>query len=135
LRSRGVDAERAARIKVPAGLDIGAVGVDELALSIMAEIIQLRRAGAVATPGTAGGGGGARRSVLVPVNVPAPVPARSTTTESEPGRLPTGAGTVSGAGTPMAAAGPGESIDPVCGMIVEVATSRHSAVHDGRTFH
>jgi len=72
LRSRGVDAERAARIKFPAGLDIGAVGADELALSIMAEIVQLRRAragaraGAAApgpasasAPGKAGGGGGA----------------------------------------------------------------------------
>src|SRR5690606_17287419 len=58
LRSRGVDAERAARIKVPAGLDIGAVGAEELALSVVAEIVQLRRAGVFPTPETAGGGGG-----------------------------------------------------------------------------
>src|SRR5690606_18935662 len=63
LRSRGVDAERAARIKVPAGLDIGAVGAEELALSIMAEIVALRRTGSAALgpgtgPGKAGVGGG-----------------------------------------------------------------------------
>jgi xanthine dehydrogenase accessory factor len=44
LRSRGVPSEELQRIKVPAGLDIGAVTPEEIALSIMAEIIQVRRA-------------------------------------------------------------------------------------------
>ncbi len=44
LRSRGVAAERLRRVKVPAGLDIGAVTPEEIAVSIMAEIIQVRRA-------------------------------------------------------------------------------------------
>ena len=99
LRSRGVDAERAARIKFPAGLDIGAVGAEELALSIMAEIVQLRRAGAGAREQHEAGGGGA------------PAPARGGVT------------------------GPREAVDPVCGMIVEVGASRHTAEHGGRTFH
>ncbi len=42
LRDRGVDA---GKIKSPAGLDIGAQGAEEIALSIVAEIVQLRRAG------------------------------------------------------------------------------------------
>jgi xanthine dehydrogenase accessory factor len=42
LRDRGVDTEK---IKSPAGLDIGAQGAEEIALSIVAEIVQLRRAG------------------------------------------------------------------------------------------
>jgi xanthine dehydrogenase accessory factor len=41
LRDRGVDVER---IKSPAGLDIGAQGAEEIALSIVAEIVQERRA-------------------------------------------------------------------------------------------
>jgi xanthine dehydrogenase accessory factor len=45
LAERGVPAERLARLKVPAGLDIGAIGPEEIALSILAEIVCLRRRG------------------------------------------------------------------------------------------
>ncbi len=43
LRIRGIPSERLKRVKVPAGLDIGAVTPEEIAISIMAEIIQVRR--------------------------------------------------------------------------------------------
>ncbi len=43
LRERGVADEQIARIKAPAGLDIGAITPDEIAASILAEIIQVRR--------------------------------------------------------------------------------------------
>ncbi len=43
LVRRGVAAEHLQRVKVPAGLDIGAVTPEEIAVSIMAEIIQVRR--------------------------------------------------------------------------------------------
>ena len=42
LRQRGVPAEQLARLKAPAGLDIGAVTPEEIAVSILAEIIQAR---------------------------------------------------------------------------------------------
>lgn len=45
LRERGVSPDALAKIKSPAGLDIGAVGPEEIALSIVAEIVQERRAG------------------------------------------------------------------------------------------
>jgi xanthine dehydrogenase accessory factor len=44
LRSRGLTDEAMAAIKNPAGLDIGARVPEELALSILAEIVQIRRA-------------------------------------------------------------------------------------------
>jgi xanthine dehydrogenase accessory factor len=43
LEQRGVPAERRSRLKAPAGLDIGAVTPEEIAVSILAEIIQHRR--------------------------------------------------------------------------------------------
>jgi len=43
LRDCGLTAQQLARLKYPAGLDLGAVTPDEIALSIMAEIMQLRR--------------------------------------------------------------------------------------------
>jgi xanthine dehydrogenase accessory factor len=43
LRDAGVSLERLARLKAPAGLDIGAESPHEIAVSILAEIIQHRR--------------------------------------------------------------------------------------------
>lgn len=43
LAARGVSAERLARLKAPAGLDLGAIAPDEIALSILAEIVAIRR--------------------------------------------------------------------------------------------
>lgn len=56
LAKRGVAAERLARLKAPAGLDLGAITPDEIAISILAEIVRARRgkelrgAAASATP-------------------------------------------------------------------------------------
>ncbi len=44
LRGQGFGDEDLARLKAPAGLDIGARRGDEIALSIMAEIVEIRRA-------------------------------------------------------------------------------------------
>jgi xanthine dehydrogenase accessory factor len=93
LRRRGVGAESLGRLRAPAGLDIGAVTPEEIAVSILAEIIQERRS---AKPAVAG---------------------------------ETDAGGAAGLATPAPAA----ATDPICGMLVDVATARHRSELDGRT--
>jgi xanthine dehydrogenase accessory factor len=58
LRQRGVPAERLGRFKAPAGLDLGAVTPAEIAVSILAEMVQHHRADKLgdATPGIAPAG-------------------------------------------------------------------------------
>jgi xanthine dehydrogenase accessory factor len=51
LRDRGVADEALARVHAPAGLDLGHVATDEIAVAILAEIVQLRAAGSL-EPGT-----------------------------------------------------------------------------------
>ena len=43
LMKQGVKAERLAKLKAPAGLDLGAITPDEIAISILAEIVSVRR--------------------------------------------------------------------------------------------
>jgi len=43
LAERGVSADQLARLKAPAGLDLGAITPDEIAISIVAEIVAARR--------------------------------------------------------------------------------------------
>ena len=48
LAAKGIDGARLDRIRNPAGLDLGAATPEEVALSILAELVQLRRAAPVA---------------------------------------------------------------------------------------
>jgi xanthine dehydrogenase accessory factor len=50
LLARGVTPEQLARLRAPAGLDIGAETQEEIALSIMAEIVQSRSTAALEAP-------------------------------------------------------------------------------------
>ena len=53
LTDRGVSQEQIDRVKVPAGLDLGSTTHQEIAVAILAELVQLRAAGALAGPGIA----------------------------------------------------------------------------------
>lgn len=55
LAERGVPAERRGKLKTPAGLDIGAETPQEIAVSILAEVIQHHRRGATGPPAAAAG--------------------------------------------------------------------------------
>ena len=49
LLAEGVSAERVERVWAPAGLDLGAAGPEEIALSIISQIVALRRGGSAAS--------------------------------------------------------------------------------------
>ncbi len=57
LRTHGVPSDALARVRAPAGLDIGARTPEEIALSILAEIVERRR-GAIPPPPTSEAGRG-----------------------------------------------------------------------------
>ena len=57
LADRGVPADQLDRVRVPAGLDLGSTTHQEIAVAILAELVQLRAAGALAAePAPATGG-------------------------------------------------------------------------------
>ena len=51
LRDSGLTEQQLARLKIPAGLDVGAATPEEIAASILAELVQVRRRGQVGFPG------------------------------------------------------------------------------------
>ena len=91
LHDSSLPEENLTRLKFPAGLDIGAVTPEEIALSILAEIVQHRRRG------------------------------KTSGVEAEFLDLPELESV--------------ETIDPVCGMMVEVATARYFTNHNGQTYY
>lgn len=116
LLDRGISAHALDAIKSPAGLDLGGRQPEEVALSILAEIVQARHAarapaahavGPTLAPGDAG-----------PALVVAGPAAAATAS----------AAVVAGPAAPTA-------IDPVCHMTVTVATARHVGTWDGRTWY
>jgi xanthine dehydrogenase accessory factor len=112
LRDEGVPEERVAALRAPAGLDLGAVTPEEIAVSILAELVQVRRGRApfVAAPG----------------------PATLAGAEPTTAAVPAATGATHAAGASRAdPAGEIVLLDPVCGMTVERDAARHLAEHGG----
>ncbi len=108
LRGSGLEESQIARLKAPAGLDIGATTPEEIAASILAELVQIRRRGAGTLSTVETGEQGEQQEQ-----------AQGSEEEQE----------IRGTALPVTA------LDPVCGMIVEIATARHRSTYDGREFY
>src|SRR3989442_13584563 len=72
LSTAGLTAAQIARLRIPAGLDLGAVTPDEIAASILAELVQVRRRGSTDE----------KRSDQISISEPA---AEKTVTSAAPG--------------------------------------------------
>jgi xanthine dehydrogenase accessory factor len=108
LLERGHDAARVAAIVAPAGIEIGAVTPEEIALSVLGGLVRERRGGAPA--------------------VTAEAAADHPQQQAPSGGCCGGSATVA----PAAAA---TAIDPVCGMTVDIATADYRSRYDGRDYY
>jgi xanthine dehydrogenase accessory factor len=108
LADRGVPKEELDRVRVPAGLDLGETTHQEIAVAILAELVQLRASGALSRPQAA--------------------TTASSAAAAKPGRRGV---TAQNDLTPAARA---EAVDPVCGMTVATASSRPLR-HDGADYY
>jgi xanthine dehydrogenase accessory factor len=97
LRGNGLPEDRLAFVKYPAGLDIGASTPEEIAISILAEIVEIRR--------------------------------RSQANGSVPENMSFGEDLVSGGDLEK------DATDPICGMLVEIASAQFKTDYDGQTYY
>jgi xanthine dehydrogenase accessory factor len=123
LADRGVPQDQLDRVRVPAGLDLGRTTHREIAVAILAELVQLRASGGLMPMGS-----GAEA-----------VPGEEGRPEgvSPPNRGLTGAGGSGGSppGEQSGGSPPGASRDPVCGMTVSADASSASLEHGGETYY
>ena len=113
VHAEGVPAERLERVKFPAGLDLGGMSASEIALSILAEVVQRR----YAKPNAA-----VQPPALQPPAVEPPMADGTPSTQ-----LARGGGSRSAA--------PTLARDPICGMPVDTTTARHTTVEGGQTIY
>jgi xanthine dehydrogenase accessory factor len=116
LADRGVPEDELDRVRVPAGLDLGKTTHEEIAVAILAELVQLRASGALTARALA---------------------ARTSAGSAKPGRAEQAISTKEGpepAG-PAGAASTSEAVDPVCGMTVSAGASGRLVRHDGADYY
>jgi len=111
LKERGHDAARVDAIISPAGIEIGAVTPEEIALSVLAAVVKVRREADVDTAVT------------------------SATSEQ---RQKSGSCCSSQASQPQPASGTEaqtSAIDPICGMSVDIETAVYKSDYQGQTYY
>jgi xanthine dehydrogenase accessory factor len=73
LADRGVPQDQLDRVKVPAGLDLGPTPHQEIAVAILAELVQVRASGELGRPGAAGATAAAAATAAAPPEAVDPV--------------------------------------------------------------
>jgi xanthine dehydrogenase accessory factor len=126
LADRGLPGDQLDRVHVPAGLDLGHTTHQEIAVAILAELVQLRASGALAGAGAKRGGGESRAGA---------VPAAPADAAADAGAADA-VGPVSGATGPASGVTvTADTTDPVCGMTVPATAASRPLTHDGVTYY
>ncbi len=125
LSDEGLSCCQIGKLHAPAGLDLGAQSAEDIALSIMAQIVQERAKAAATAP--------ARIPTLasVPESAAAPEPAQPVARKGKP--LPV----IQPAVAPEAegVAEGGSAVDPVCEMLVPISGARVTCELEGVTYY
>jgi xanthine dehydrogenase accessory factor len=157
LRDNGVNEESLKRIHAPAGLDLGRITHEEMALAVIAEMVKVKaergNAGLPVGPmhtssdaGSASANGGATASSPGAQVKAAPAAASekaapvAASEKSAPATVseksaPAPASEESAPAAAVPSDEPDEAIDPVCNMTVTVKGARYTAEHDGKTYY
>jgi xanthine dehydrogenase accessory factor len=116
LADRGVARDQLDRVRVPAGLDLGKTTHVEIAVAILAELVQLRAAGELsARPDKAAGASSAEKSASRRAKRTSSGCAEQTPADGAPA--------------------PAEATDPVCGMTVATGKAGRPLEFDGVTYY
>ncbi|MBW3591981.1 MAG: XdhC family protein [Actinobacteria bacterium] len=120
LRDNGAPQDAIDRIKAPAGLDLGRIQHEEMAVAVLAEIVQRKAAQAAA-----------------PAKAPKPTINVAPDDQKQAALSGGSNGSSQRSGEPAEteAAEEEEAVDPVCDMIVTVAGARYHAEHKGKTYY
>jgi xanthine dehydrogenase accessory factor len=121
LRDRGVPDDDLARVQAPAGLDLGSIDHREIAVAVLAELVSRRADGTLRSPS------GDRR-----LGTHHGDDQHGHQHGHQHGDHQHGHEHGEGHGGEP---GPGEAIDPICGMTVEIATARWTLDRDGETWY
>lgn len=116
LREDGVPGELLELIDMPAGIEIGAQTAAEIALSILAKVVAVRRGLAAGDEGVRAGTAPAAPGTSAPAGAP-PAPSPPATR------------------APPVPAAPVIAVDPICGMTVAAVPGTPSVQHDGETIY
>jgi xanthine dehydrogenase accessory factor len=116
LADRGVARDQLDRVRVPAGLDLGKTTHVEIAVAILAELVQLRAAGELGPrPGKAAGAPSAEKSASRRAKRTSSGSAEQTPADGAPA--------------------PAEATDPVCGMTVATGKAGRPLEFEGVTYY
>jgi xanthine dehydrogenase accessory factor len=153
LLARGIAAAALDSIRSPAGVAIGAQAPEEIAVSVLAEIVARRHATtaaageeSMAAAGEESAAAAVEESVAAAGERSVAAATRGTAAGTDPGAAWTRprageqgelaeVGEAGVEGEPAGAAAAVEAVDPICGMTVEVAGARHTAEAGGRTWY
>jgi xanthine dehydrogenase accessory factor len=120
LRDVDYSEEMLARVKAPAGLDLGSLKHEEIAVGVLAELVQFTAA---------------RKPSLVASPLPEATTSAAPLSTTPASATPATASLPIAGDVAVAPDGPVDAVDPVCDMLVDIATARFVTEHEGQTYY